>query len=208
MRAQLTNDRVSAKLRTRALDSASLAPKVAARSGTASAPPAAIHDPPSPTEASTQATAPVDRDFVRIGRSRIEGTGVFAKRRIHRGARIIEYTGARVLADRLLAPADDTEPARIYTFSLSEAIVIDGARGGNASRFINHSCEPNCEAYAFDDRMYIYAMRNILGGEELTFDYRLAPLTGQRANAGPDEHACSCGAENCRGTMRRTERRI
>lgn len=148
-----------------------------------------------------------DRDFVRIGRSRIEGTGVFAKRRIHRGARIIEYTGERVLADRLLAPAGGTEPSRVYTFSLNETTVIDGGRGGNASRFINHSCNPNCEAYAFDDRMYIYAMVDIARGEELTFDYKLAPLPGQQAKAGLDEHSCFCGAENCRGTMRQTRRK-
>ena len=150
------------------------------------------------------ATQPKDRDFIRVGRSRIEGTGVFAKRRIHRGARIIEYIGDRVLADRLLAPAGGTVPSRVYTFRLNETIVIDGARGGNASRFINHSCAPNCEAYAFDDRMYIYAQVDIARGEELTFDYKLAPPDGRRAKSGPDEHACACGATNCRGTMRRT----
>ena len=153
------------------------------------------------------ATQPKDRDFIRVGRSRIEGTGVFAKRRIHRGARIIEYTGERVPADRLLAPAGGTGAARVYTFRLNETIVIDGARGGNASRFINHSCAPNCEAYAFDDRMYIYAQVDIARGEELTFDYKLAPPPGRRAKAAPDEHACACGATNCRGTMRRTRRK-
>ena len=153
------------------------------------------------------ATQPKDRDFIRVGRSRIEGTGVFAKRRIHRGARIIEYIGERVPADRLLAPVGGTGAARVYIFRLSETIVIDGARGGNASRFINHSCAPNCEAYAFDDRMYIYAQIDIARGEELTFDYKLAPPPGRRAKAAPDEHACSCGATNCRGTMRRTRRK-
>ena len=153
------------------------------------------------------ATVPKDRDFIRVGRSRIEGMGVFAKRRIHRGARIIEYIGERVPADRLLAPAGGTVASRVYTFRLSETIVIDGARGGNASRFINHSCAPNCEAYAFDDRMYIYAQVDIARGEELTFDYKLAPPPGRRAKAGPDEHACACGATNCRGTMRRTRRK-
>lgn len=157
-------------------------------------------DPVAPT------AEPKDRDFIRVGRSRIEGKGVFAKRRIHRGARIIEYVGARVPADRVLAA--DNPGARIYTFRLDDSVVIDGGRGGNESRFINHSCAPNCEAYAFDDRMYIYAMVDIARGEELTFDYKLAPQPGQRAKAGPDEHACSCGAENCRGTMRRTRRKI
>ena len=146
-------------------------------------------------------TEPWDRDFIRLGRSRIEGTGVFAKRRIHRGARIIEYTGARVPADRLLAADDAT--ARIYTFRLNDSVVIDGARGGNESRFINHSCAPNCEAYAFDDRLFIYAMADIPRGQELTFDYKLAPPDGQLAGTGPDPHICSCGAPDCRGTLRR-----
>ena len=148
---------------------------------------------------------PWDRDFIRLGRSRIEGTGVFAKRRIHRGARIIEYTGARVPADRLLAADEAT--ARIYTFRLNESVVIDGARGGNESRFINHSCAPNCEAYSFDDRLFIYAMVDITRGDELTFDYKLAPPDGRPAEAGADELTCLCGAEKCRGTMRRTKRR-
>ncbi|MEO5810343.1 MAG: SET domain-containing protein-lysine N-methyltransferase [Sphingomicrobium sp.] len=145
---------------------------------------------------------PKDRDFIRVGRSRIEGTGVFAKRRIHRGARIVEYTGERVPTDRLLAPADSKQPLRVYAFRLNETTVIDGARGGNASRFINHSCAPNCEAYAFDDRLYIYAMADIARGDELTFDYKLAPPPGLPAESGPDSHPCSCGAANCRGTMR------
>ena len=154
---------------------------------------------------SAQSGEPWDRDFIRVGRSRIEGTGVFAKRRIHRGARIIEYLGERVAADRLVVPAPGTDPARIYTFRLNDAVVIDGARGGNASRFINHSCAPNCQAYAFDDRLYIYALADIARGDELTFDYKLAPPSGLAADSDPDRHACSCGAATCRETMRQTK---
>jgi len=171
-------------------------------------PAALIDEPGCPAvgEQSAQSKEPWDRDFIRVGRSRIEGMGVFAKRRIHRGARIIEYRGERVAADRLLAPASGPEPARVYTFRLNETVVIDGARGGNASRFINHSCAPNCEAYAFDDRLYIYAMVDIARGDELTFDYKLAPPPGLPAESELDSQACSCGAANCRGTMRRTGR--
>ena len=97
-------------------------------------------------------------------------------------------------------------PARVYTFRLNETVVIDGARGGNSSRFINHSCAPNCEAYAFDDRLYIYAMVDIARGDELTFDYKLALPPGLPAESGPDSHACSCGATTCRGSMRQTGR--
>ena len=171
--------------------------------------PAALLDEPGRPalgDHSAQDREPWDRDFIRVGRSPIEGTGVFAKRRIHRGARIIEYRGERVAADRLLAPTGGQDDARVYTFRLNETVVIDGARGGNASRFINHSCAPNCEAYGFDDRLYIYALVDIARGEELTFDYKLAPPPGLPAESGPDSHVCSCGATNCRGTMRRAGR--
>ena len=161
---------------------------------------------PASGEHSAQPKEAWDRDFIRVGRSPIEGLGVFAKRRIHRGARIIEYRGERFAADRLLAPADGPGPTRVYTFRLNETVVIDGARGGNASRFINHSCAPNCEAYAFDDRLYIYAMVDIARGDELTFDYKLTLPPGLPAESGPDRHPCSCGATTCRGSMRQTGR--
>jgi SET domain-containing protein len=171
-------------------------------------PAASIDDSGGPAASgpSTLPREPWDRDFIRVGRSRIEGTGVFAKRRIHRGARIIEYLGERVAADRLLVPAPGAEPARIYTFRLNAAVVIDGARGGNASRFINHSCAPNCQAYAFDDRLYIYALADIARGDELTFDYKLAPPSGLAVDSDPDRHLCACGAATCRGTMRQAAR--
>lgn len=146
---------------------------------------------------------PWDRDFIRTGRSPIEGTGVFAKRPIHRGARIIEYTGERVPADRLLAP--DAPEARIYTFRLDERVVIDGARGGNDSRFINHSCAPNCEAYAFDGRLFIYAQADIAPGDELTFDYKLGLAEGEPGE-GADKLTCLCGTDKCCGTMLRIGR--
>ena len=170
-------------------------------------PAASLDEPGGPAASSPSAPPrePWDRDFIRVGRSRIEGTGVFAKRRIHRGARIIEYLGERVAVDRLLVPAEGAEPARIYTFRLNDAVVIDGARGGNAARFINHSCAPNCQAYAFNDRLYIYALADIARGDELTFDYQLAPPSGLAVDDDPDAHACACGAATCRGTMRRTE---
>ncbi len=164
-----------------------------------------LRSPRAPANASIEQAK--GRDFIRVGRSRIEGTGVFAKRRIHRGARIIEYTGERVAVAGLVAPAGGAGPSPVYTFHLNRTTVIDGGRGGNESRFINHSCDPNCEAYCFDDRIYIYAMVDIPRGEELTFDYKLAPMRGRRMNPGADEQICLCGAANCRGTMRQTGRK-
>lgn len=144
----------------------------------------------------------VDRDFIRVGRSRIEGTGVFAKRKIPKGARIIEYIGARVPVDAVVAVANDVPPAAVYAFRLNETTIIDGACGGNDSRYVNHSCAPNCEALCFDDHMYFYALRDITRGEELTFDYRLnASSTRRPTRRARVAHACRCGSANCRGTM-------
>lgn len=147
-------------------------------------------------------TGVVDRDFTRVGRSRIEGTGLFAKRKIPKGARIIEYTGARVPSDAVVAVATEGPRAAVYAFRLNETTIIDGACGGNDARFVNHSCAPNCEALCFDDHMYFYALRDITRGEELTFDYQLnASSTRRPTSRARAAHACRCGSAQCRGTM-------
>lgn len=140
-----------------------------------------------------------ERDFTRVGRSRIEGRGVFAKRRIPRGTRIFEYAGERRTLSWLVSNA--TEADRTYLFRLNEQIIIDGSTNGNDARFINHGCEPNCEAYVFDDRLYIYAMRDIVRGEELTFDYRLSNAFETPRRKATSLYACACGSPKCRGTM-------
>ena len=118
---------------------------------------------------------------------------MFAKRRIPRGTRIIEYLGARVPRG---------EVGSVYGFAVDGETAIDGGRGGNEARFVNHSCAPNCEAYVFDGRAYVYAMRDIAVGEELTFDYRLGPANrSERAEPDAAEYRCNCGAANCRGTL-------
>ncbi len=141
-----------------------------------------------------------NRDFVRVGCSRIAGTGVFAKREIPRGTRIIEYTGKRLPPAQVLIDINEGKRTSVYIFRLNETTVIDGASGGNEARFINHSCAPNCEANMFDNNMYIYAMADIACGDELTFDYQLSPaLNG--ATSKKEGLSCHCGAPDCRGTM-------
>ena len=78
--------------------------------------------------------------------------------------------------------------------------MIDAKHGGNSSRWINHSCKPNCEADEQDGRVFIKALRNIPAGEELFYDYGLiidAPYTKKLLA----EYPCWCGAKNCRGTL-------
>jgi len=138
----------------------------------------------------------------RVRQSRIHGRGVFAARRIRKGTRIIEYVGERVShaeADRRYEdrPADDNHT---FLFIVDARTVIDAGVDGNAARYINHSCDPNCETVTENRRIFIEAIGTIQPGEELSYDYQIAREPGD----GPDIDeifACRCGAVNCRGTM-------
>jgi SET domain-containing protein len=150
----------------------------------------------------------IDRDFIRVGRSRIQGTGVFAKRKIPQGSRIIEYLGKRIPISKFVVQLSQGKPINMYAFRVSNGTVIDGGQNGNDARFFNHSCEPNCEAFVFDDRAYLYAMRDIVRGEELTFDYKLqSPVERKPTKQDKEMNACYCGSQKCRGTMIATRTR-
>lgn len=135
--------------------------------------------------------------------SPMHGTGVFARRRIAAGARIVEYRGERIAWAQALERADARggPPSHTFYFSLADGRVIDGGSKGNEARFINHSCEPNCEPLEHEDgRVFIYALRDIARGEELSYYYALiydAPHTAALKRAFP----CHCGAPSCSGTM-------
>ncbi len=134
--------------------------------------------------------------------SSIQGQGAFALRPIKEGERIIEYLGERITQDQADERYDDGAMSRHHTFlfSVDEDTVIDAARNGNDARFINHSCAPNCQAFLEEDRIFIYALRDLAPGEELVYDYGYERTEGM----GPDEEAlyvCRCGAPECRGTI-------
>jgi len=137
-----------------------------------------------------------------IRKSRIQGRGAFATRRIRAGTRIVEYVGERITREEADARYDDESMARHHTFlfAVDDDTVIDAAHGGNSARFINHSCDPNCEAVIEDGRVFIEAVKNIQPGAELTYDY------AYERNDDHDEeserlYACHCGAPTCRGTI-------
>lgn len=144
-----------------------------------------------------------DRDFTRVQASGIHGTGVFAKRLIPKGTRVFEYAGRRLSKAELLAEAERGERKLTYVLNLDADTAIDGAEQGNEARFINHSCEPNCEVYIFDETPYIYAMQDIPAGIELTFDYNLQSATSRRISRALSRELfpCNCGAPTCRGTL-------
>ncbi|HUR57386.1 MAG TPA: SET domain-containing protein-lysine N-methyltransferase [Opitutaceae bacterium] len=132
-------------------------------------------------------------------RSSIHGRGVFARRAIPDGTRIIEYTGERITkAEARRREAQRLERHRrsgdgsVYVFVLNRRHDLDGRLGRSLARFINHSCAPNCRSEVTRGRVWIVARRDIAAGEELTYDYGF-PLGEWRL------HPCRCGAARCAG---------
>src|SRR5688572_13722839 len=113
--------------------------------------------------------APTSRPAMfRVKKSRIHGTGVFATRRIRKGTRILEYTGDRVSHEEADRRYDHrlVEDNHTFLFIVDARTVIDAGVGGNAARYINHGCDPNCETVIEDRRIFIHAVRTIQPGEE------------------------------------------
>ena len=138
-----------------------------------------------------------------VRHSPIHGRGVFATRTIRKGADIIEYRGRRISVEEAdeLPDSDPDNPFHTFLFELNDGRVIDAGVRGNAARWINHSCAPNCEPYEDDDgRVFIAAKRTIRKGEELGYDYQLN-VDGRITKEMREAYACRCGAPRCRGTM-------
>lgn len=140
---------------------------------------------------------------IAVRRSSIHGKGVFATMHIPAGTRLIEYKGQRISEDD--SEHLYTETTHTFLFMLENNEVIDGSRNGNAARWINHSCEPNCEAIEEDGRVFIDALAGIEPGEEITIDYNLY-LEARYTAALKRQYACGCGTVQCRGTLLASKR--
>jgi uncharacterized protein len=145
---------------------------------------------------------PVVAPPIEVRESPLHGMGVFATGRIESGTRILEYLGERVShaeADRRY-DHKEAHDNHTFLFIVDARTVIDAGVGGNAARFVNHACRPNCESVIESRRVFIDAARTIEPGEELTYDYQI-----QRERDDPPEidaiFACRCGLKGCRGTM-------
>ncbi|SFP79576.1 SET domain-containing protein [Variovorax sp. 770b2] len=139
---------------------------------------------------------------IQMRRSDVHGNGVFALQDLAEGETLIEYKGEVINWKEALRrhPHDPAQPNHTFYFHIDDGRVIDGNVKGNDARWINHSCEPNCEADETDGRVYIKALRNIAAGEELNYDYGLIidePYTEKLLSEFP----CWCGSEQCRGTL-------
>ena len=105
-------------------------------------------------------------------RSKIHGWGVYAIQTIQKNTRIIDYAGEKISnQESLKREARYIKSRHIWCFKLTNRTVIDAGVGGNAARFINHACRPNCYVHIFDGVIWIRAARKIRKGEELTYHY-------------------------------------
>ena len=135
--------------------------------------------------------------------SAIAGRGAFATKFIPSGTRLIEYRGERLTsdeADERYPHDDETGNHHTFLFSIDDDVVIDAAVRGNAARFINHSCDPNCDAVIENGRLWIETIRDVKKGEELAYDYAYE-LEERHTPAAKRRYPCRCGAKNCRGTI-------
>ncbi len=134
--------------------------------------------------------------------SGIHGKGIFAREWIPAGTRLIEYRGERITTAEADARYPDEAGVAHHTFlfAIDDDIVIDAAFRGNMARWINHSCEPNCDAVIDDARVYIESVHDIAPGEELTYDYNFI-LEERHSPAAKRRYPCICGAPDCRGTI-------
>jgi uncharacterized protein len=140
--------------------------------------------------------------YLRIGPSRLQGLGVFTTRAVPKGTLLLEYLGERIshaeAGERYYRAAEPD--AFVLLFTVNRRVVIDGGVGGRAARYVNHSCEPNCETDEIDGRIFISSIQNIPAGAELTYDYNLeAPRPLPRD--WRRRYACLCGSARCRGTI-------
>jgi SET domain-containing protein len=146
--------------------------------------------------------APAASRRIQTRRSGVHGKGVFAVQDIAEGETLIEYVGEIISWPEAQArhPHDPAQPNHTFYFHIDEQRVIDAVVGGNSSRWINHACDPNCEADEQEGRIFIKALRNIPAGEELNYDYGLIIEARYTARLKA-EYPCWCGSKNCRGTL-------
>jgi len=127
---------------------------------------------------------------IAVGKSTINGRGCFAVERLPARRKIGELLGERI--SNREAARRVAKGGKVHICQLDERWSVDASRGGDATAYINHSCEPNCFSRVMHGRMLFFALRDISPGEELTLDYTPSQHPGRR---------CTCGAARCRGVM-------
>lgn len=141
--------------------------------------------------------------YYEVRRSKIQGRGAFALLPIRKGKKIDEYWGQPISHEEADRRYDDNEGRHhTFLFVLDDDTVLDARFGGNDARFINHSCDPNCETVIDDGHIWIKAIEAIQPETELAYDYRFE----WQDEYEPEDvryYACRCGTKKCRGTILR-----
>ena len=129
----------------------------------------------------------------KIKKSRIDKNGLYANQNIKKGTKIIEYKGKIISVKQSeINPKFDNEKA-IYLFNINKRYDLDGDFKFNTARLINHSCDPNCEVFGEGMKIWIFALKNIKKGEELSYDY------GFSFDKDYKNYPCKCKSNNCVG---------
>ena len=124
---------------------------------------------------------------------KIDKNGLYANRNIKKGTKIIEYKGKIISVKQSeINPKFDNEKA-IYLFNINKRYDLDGDFKFNTARLINHSCDPNCEVFGEGMKIWIFALKNIKKGEELSYDY------GFSFDKDYKNYPCKCKSNNCVG---------
>ena len=138
----------------------------------------------------------------KVRKSKIHGSGVFATKRIKKNTKIIEYIGEKIIksegdkrsAKRIKKYLNSEIDGSVYIFELNKKFDIDGSPLYNKARYINHSCDPNCEVEIIEEKIWITAIKDIKKTDELSYDY------GYEFDSDDfRDHICKCGSKNCIG---------
>ena len=136
-----------------------------------------------------------------VRKSKVHGRGVFASCQIKKGTKIIEYIGEKITKkerdqrseERIKKYLKSRKTGSVYIFELNQRYDIDGSPLYNKARYINHSCDPNCEVEITNNEIWISAIKNIKKDTELTYNY------GYPFDSDFEEHICKCGTKKCVG---------
>tara|TARA_A100001015_G_C14894697_1_gene673916 strand:+ start:345 stop:842 length:498 start_codon:yes stop_codon:yes gene_type:complete len=134
--------------------------------------------------------------------SKVHGRGIFAKKNISKNTKIIQYVGDKITksegdrrsSKRIKNYLNSSVTGSVYIFELNSRYDIDGFVKWNKAKYINHSCEPNCEVDIIDNEIWISSIKKIKAGEELTYDYGYSFDKDDYK-----DHVCKCGSKNCIG---------
>ena len=137
----------------------------------------------------------------KIKNSKIDKKGLYANQNIKKGTKILEYKGKIISVKKSETDPKFDNKKAIYLFNINKRFDLDGNFKFNTARLINHSCEPNCEVFGEGLKIWIYAIKNIKKGEELSYDY------GFNFDEDFKNYPCKCGSRNCVGYIVRSESR-